>query len=92
MTILTGSDVLITGGPGSFGKAFVRNLLAEHDPARLVIFSRDELKQYEARQLFDDDPRLRTELVFRRTRSGPLGLIDELARRRANRRRPPRVR
>ena len=55
----TGSDVLVTGGTGSFGKAFIGHLLEQHDPARVVIFSRDELKQYEARQLFGNDPRLR---------------------------------
>ena len=49
----------MTGGTGSFGKAFIRYALDHLDPQRLVVFSRDELKQYEARQLFDDDPRLR---------------------------------
>jgi len=57
--MFTGSDVLVTGGTGSFGKSFVRHLLADHDPARVVIFSRDELKQYEAREAFADDSRLR---------------------------------
>lgn len=51
--------MLITGGTGSFGTAFVRRLLAEHDPAIVRIYSRDELKQYDQRRLFDDDPRLR---------------------------------
>jgi UDP-N-acetylglucosamine 4,6-dehydratase len=59
VSLFAGSDVLVTGGTGSFGKAFIKHLLANHDPARVVIYSRDELKQYEARQLFDDDPRLR---------------------------------
>ncbi|MFD1542380.1 UDP-N-acetylglucosamine 4,6-dehydratase (inverting) [Nonomuraea guangzhouensis] len=59
MSILSGSSILITGGTGSFGKAFVRHALDHLDVRRLVIFSRDELKQYEARHLFDDDPRLR---------------------------------
>ncbi|HEY2795033.1 MAG TPA: UDP-N-acetylglucosamine 4,6-dehydratase (inverting) [Micromonosporaceae bacterium] len=57
--MFAGSEILVTGGTGSFGKAFIRHLLDDHDPARVVIFSRDELKQYEARQLFADDPRLR---------------------------------
>jgi UDP-N-acetylglucosamine 4,6-dehydratase (inverting) len=56
---LHGSSILITGGTGSFGKAFIRYALDNLNPRRLVIFSRDELKQYEARQLFGDDPRLR---------------------------------
>ena len=59
MSILKGSSILITGGTGSFGKSFVRRILADFDPRRVVIYSRDELKQYEARQLLDNDPRLR---------------------------------
>ena len=59
MSILEQSSILVTGGTGSFGKAFIRRMLDDYDPSRIVIFSRDELKQYEARQLFDDDPRLR---------------------------------
>jgi len=56
---LHGSSILITGGTGSFGKAFITHALEHLDPKRLVVFSRDELKQYEVRQLFKDDPRLR---------------------------------
>jgi UDP-N-acetylglucosamine 4,6-dehydratase (inverting) len=59
VSILTGSDILVTGGTGSFGKAFVRHALDHLNPRRIIIFSRDELKQWEVRQLFDDDPRLR---------------------------------
>lgn len=59
MSILSGSSILITGGTGSFGKAFITKLLNDVDPKRIVIYSRDELKQYECRQLFNDDRRLR---------------------------------
>lgn len=59
MHTLSGSDILVTGGTGSFGKAFIRHALDKLDPRRLIIFSRDELKQYEVRQLFNNDPRLR---------------------------------
>ena len=59
VSILSGSSILITGGTGSFGKAFVRHALDHLGVRRLVIFSRDELKQYEARHLFGDDQRLR---------------------------------
>ncbi len=59
MSILNGASILVTGATGSFGKAFIRNALDNLDPARLVIFSRDELKQYEVRELFHDDARLR---------------------------------
>lgn len=59
MSLLKGSSILITGGTGSFGKAFVAKVLRDLKPRRLVVFSRDELKQYECRQIFADDPRLR---------------------------------
>lgn len=59
MSILEGSNILITGGTGSFGKAFITRLLDDINPRRIVIFSRDELKQYEVRNMFNDDPRLR---------------------------------
>lgn len=59
MSILAGSSILVTGGTGSFGKAFIRYALEHLNPRRLVVFSRDELKQYEVRQQFADDPRLR---------------------------------
>ncbi|HWU32887.1 MAG TPA: UDP-N-acetylglucosamine 4,6-dehydratase (inverting), partial [Marmoricola sp.] len=59
MSILEGSSILVTGGTGSFGKAFITELLKNHNPKRVVIYSRDELKQWEVRQLFNDDPRLR---------------------------------
>jgi UDP-N-acetylglucosamine 4,6-dehydratase len=59
VSVLQGASILVTGGTGSFGKAFVRYVLDHIGPRRLVIYSRDELKQYEVRQLFDDDQRLR---------------------------------
>lgn len=54
-----GASVLVTGGTGSFGKAFTRRLLDDGQAERVVLYSRDELKQYEVRQQFGDDPRLR---------------------------------
>ncbi|MCW2503133.1 MAG: UDP-4-dehydro-6-deoxy-2-acetamido-D-glucose 4-reductase [Actinomycetia bacterium] len=54
-----GASVLVTGGTGSFGKAFIRRLLNDGEARRIVVYSRDELKQYEVRQLFNNDPRLR---------------------------------
>jgi UDP-N-acetylglucosamine 4,6-dehydratase len=47
--------VLITGGTGSFGRAFVTQVLQNHRPSRLVIYSRDEMKQYEMEQVFGQD-------------------------------------
>src|ERR1700759_1198617 len=55
MAVFDTKSVLITGGTGSFGDAFVRALLARHKPARVVVFSRDELKQYEMQQRFPQD-------------------------------------
>jgi UDP-N-acetylglucosamine 4,6-dehydratase/5-epimerase len=52
---LDGKAILVTGGTGSFGKRFVRTVLERHKPSRLIIFSRDELKQYEMAQAFSDD-------------------------------------
>ena len=69
MSILTGSDILVTGGTGSFGRAFVRHALDQLNPRRIIVFSRDELKQWEVRQLFGDDPRLRFFLGDVRDRS-----------------------
>jgi UDP-N-acetylglucosamine 4,6-dehydratase len=54
----TGLTVLLTGGTGSFGKKFTEVLLRNHNPKKLIIFSRDELKQHEMRMTVDD-PRLR---------------------------------
>ena len=59
MALLNGASILLTGGTGSFGTAFIRYALDHLNPRRLVVLSRDELKQYEARQRFADDPRLR---------------------------------
>jgi UDP-N-acetylglucosamine 4,6-dehydratase len=46
-------SILITGGTGSFGHRYVKTLLGHYKPARLVVFSRDELKQYEMQQRFN---------------------------------------
>lgn len=57
--MLTNSSILLTGGTGSFGHAFVPLTLARYNPRRLVIYSRDEMKQWEMAKLFGDDPRVR---------------------------------
>ena len=51
--------VLVTGGTGSFGRAFVATMLRDYHPKRLVVFSRDELKQHEMRSSGLDHPTLR---------------------------------
>ena len=61
--MLENSSILITGGTGSFGHSFARLTLEKYNPKRLVIFSRDEMKQWEMAKLFDDDPRVRFFIV-----------------------------
>ena len=51
--------VLVTGGTGSFGKKFIRVMLNEYHPAKIIVFSRDELKQHEMRAAGYDHPSLR---------------------------------
>jgi UDP-N-acetylglucosamine 4,6-dehydratase len=53
--MLDDKSVLITGGTGSFGRKFVEIVLARIKPRRLIIFSRDELKQFEMQQTFSRD-------------------------------------
>ncbi len=48
------ASIMITGGTGSFGKKYTETLLKKYKPRRVVIFSRDELKQYEMAQKFND--------------------------------------
>lgn len=48
-----GQSILITGGTGSFGKRYTRTLLARYKPKKIIIFSRDELKQFEMQQEFN---------------------------------------
>ena len=57
--MLTNKKILITGGTGSFGHAFVSMTLAKYNPAKPIIFSRDEIKQWEMAKLFQGDPRVR---------------------------------
>ncbi len=57
--MLTGKNILITGGTGSFGHTFIPMTLEKYNPKRIVVFSRDEMKQWEMAKLFKDDPRVR---------------------------------
>ena len=58
---IDGQSILITGGTGSFGKRFVRTILQNHNPRRVVVYSRDELKQFEMGQVLsaEDYPQVR---------------------------------
>ncbi|MGY4490015.1 UDP-N-acetylglucosamine 4,6-dehydratase (inverting) [Pseudomonas sp. TE3610] len=51
--MFNGKSLFITGGTGSFGRNFIRRLLEQYQPKRVVVFSRDELKQYEMQQSFN---------------------------------------
>jgi UDP-N-acetylglucosamine 4,6-dehydratase len=51
-----GQTILITGGTGSFGKQYTQTLLDRYKPKKIIIFSRDELKQYEMQQVFNQEP------------------------------------
>ncbi len=55
----TSKNVLVTGGTGSFGRKFIEVMLNEYHPARLIVYSRDELKQHEMRTAGFDHPDLR---------------------------------
>ena len=51
--MFNGKNILITGGTGSFGKQFVRTILKKFKPNKIIIYSRDELKQFEMAQKFN---------------------------------------
>jgi UDP-N-acetylglucosamine 4,6-dehydratase (inverting) len=57
--MLKNSTILITGGTGSFGHTFVPMTLDRFNPKKLIIYSRDEMKQWDMAKLFQDDPRVR---------------------------------
>lgn len=53
------STILVTGGTGSFGHKFIRMTLDKHNPKKIIVFSRDEMKQWEMAKLYSDDSRVR---------------------------------
>jgi len=57
--MLNNKSILITGGTGSFGNTFVPMTLAKYNPKRLIIYSRDEMKQWDMAKKFQGDPRVR---------------------------------
>ena len=57
--MLKNSSILITGGTGSFGHSFIPMTLEKYNPKRIVVFSRDEMKQWEMAKLFKEDSRVR---------------------------------
>lgn len=59
LSALNNANILITGGTGSFGHAFVSMTLKNYNPKKLIVFSRDEMKQWEMAKLFKNDDRVR---------------------------------
>jgi UDP-N-acetylglucosamine 4,6-dehydratase len=57
--MLSQQTILITGGTGSFGHTFVPMTLAKYNPRKIIIYSRDEMKQWEMAKLYKNDPRVR---------------------------------
>jgi len=57
--MLSNKTILVTGGTGSFGNTFVPMTLAKHNPKKIIIFSRDEMKQWEMAKKFEGDARVR---------------------------------
>ena len=53
------TNILITGGTGSFGQEFVKKILNNYNPKRLIVFSRDEMKQWEMAKPYPDNNVLR---------------------------------
>ena len=59
LTMFRDKTILITGGTGSFGNTFVRMTIAKYSPRKVIIYSRDEMKQWEMAKLFEGDERTR---------------------------------
>lgn len=57
--MLQNKTILVTGGTGSFGNTFVPMTLAKYDPKKIIIFSRDEMKQWDMAKKYQNDPRVR---------------------------------
>ncbi len=57
--MLRNSTILVTGGTGSFGHKFIPMTLAKYNPKKIIIFSRDEMKQWEMAKIFEGDDRVR---------------------------------
>ena len=57
--MFSNSSILITGGTGSFGHAFVSTVLTRYNPRRVIVYSRDEMKQWEMSKLYESEQRVR---------------------------------
>ena len=72
------STILITGGTGSFGNAFVPMTLEKYNPKKIIIFSRDEMKQWEMNKIFGNDERVRFFIGNVRDRQRLYRALDEV--------------
>ena len=57
--MLNNKSILITGGTGSFGKKFIKTILDKYKPKKVIVYSRDELKQFEMQQIWPDGGQMR---------------------------------
>ncbi|MFT5651842.1 MAG: UDP-N-acetylglucosamine 4,6-dehydratase [Yoonia sp.] len=57
--MLAGSTILVTGGTGSFGSRFISMTLEKYNPSRIIVYSRDEMKQWDMAKGYENDPRIR---------------------------------
>ncbi len=76
--MLSGSTILITGGTGSFGNTFVPLTLKKYNPRKIVIYSRDEMKQWEMAKKFGDDPRVRFFIGDIRDKERLMRALDDI--------------
>ena len=54
----------VTGGTGSFGKAFIENIVKNYNPRKVIVYSRDELKQYEMQQAWLEKNQMHQSIFF----------------------------
>ncbi len=62
--MLENSNILVTGGTGSFGSKFIPLTLQKYNPDRLVVFSRDEMKQWEMQKVYEEDLNIEPQTIF----------------------------
>ena len=76
--MLTNKKILITGGTGSFGHAFIPMTLEKYNPKKIVVFSRDEMKQWEMAKLFKNDRRVRFQIGDVRDKDRLYRALDDI--------------
>lgn len=59
MSFIDGKSILLTGGTGSFGKRFIKKTFEKFSPAKIIVYSRDEMKQFEMARFYENEPRIR---------------------------------